>query len=113
MLGPFYRERPFALSLTRVRAACEQAERIEKVKKLCESNEKERERRNVRDGAVFRLRGIEIPRMLSVFGKRCPVFVPDGRNERHERGKGVVQRRGNYQERSVGARYRQRYCAAG
>jgi len=32
--GPFYHERPFALSLARVHAACERAERIEKVGKL-------------------------------------------------------------------------------
>lgn len=78
MLAPFYRGRPFALSLTRVRAACEQAKRIKKNQKIASftratrKNEKERERPTQRDGAVFRLHGTEIPRMLSIFGKTMP-----------------------------------------
>lgn len=91
--------------LTRVRAACEQAERIEKIKKKIASSTSTTRKKEIHvTFAMFWLRDTEIPRMLSIFGKRCLVF--DGRDEGRGRGKGVVQRRGNYQERSVGVRRR-------
>jgi len=74
----------------RLRAARERAGRIEKVGKLRATREtgEAPSTRDIRDGAAFRLRGAEIPRVLAGIWKTMPRICV-GREERgaqEERG---------------------------